>query len=368
MKVNIVGDIAILNGIEHLKMEDQLLDLFTRADFNIVDFEVPIHTKEQPIVKSGPVQSQCTEIIDWLKGHHFNVFTMSNNHIFDYGEKAYIQTRSQLEKIGNMVGSGDWKDAYTPLIIEKYGIKTAIISASEVQFVTLHDEWSQKNMMGCAWINHPSINRTIRDLKKQIDYVIVIVHAGLEAFNAPLPEWRSRYRELIDIGADVVVGGHTHVPAGMEVYKNKPIFYATGNFAYTEDGDTFEGWFDGYCVNLDLSKDGISYNVYGTKFDNSIIRLKDEKLFQNEFDHLNNLLSEDKYLQHVNDTCLRKLNDYYNLFSMGGIIRINRWLPKSILRFMLGRCSDMHLLNNLQCETHRWCIARALNLKNKTKY
>ena len=35
----------------------------------------------------------------------------------------------------------------------------------------------------------------------------------------------------IDAGADMIIGSHTHILKGIEMYKGKPIFYSVGNFA-----------------------------------------------------------------------------------------------------------------------------------------
>lgn len=60
----------------------------------------------------------------------------------------------------------------------------------------------------------------------------MIAHAGLEDEDIPLPEWRERYRELIDVGCDVIIGGHTHMVQGCEIFKEKLICYSLGNFVF----------------------------------------------------------------------------------------------------------------------------------------
>jgi hypothetical protein len=65
--------------------------------------------------------------------------------------------------------------------------------------------------------------------------------------------------------------------------------------------------------------------------------------------------------------CLRHLADYYKLCSMGGYIHPDGHILKSIVRFLRGNCRSVHMLNNLQCESHRWTFARALRLRNGIK-
>jgi poly-gamma-glutamate synthesis protein (capsule biosynthesis protein) len=40
--------------------------------------------------------------------------------------------------------------------------------------------------------------------------------------------------QIIDAGADIIIGHHPHVVQGMEIYKNKPIFYSLGNFVFDQ--------------------------------------------------------------------------------------------------------------------------------------
>lgn len=66
----------------------------------------------------------------------------------------------------------------------------------------------------------------VRMLLNQCDHVIVLVRAGLDQAELPLPEWRARYRRWVDVGASVVVD--TGSAKGWEVYKNGLIFYGLG--------------------------------------------------------------------------------------------------------------------------------------------
>ena len=65
--------------------------------------------------------------------------------------------------------------------------------------------------------------------------------------------------------------------------------------------------------------------------------------------------------------CEKLLPLYYDLFFMGGLVKNgnDRLFIKRILKCFLRKKSfkTEHLINNLRCESHRWCICRAL--KNK---
>ena len=73
---------------------------------------------------------------------------------------------------------------------------------------------------------------------------------------------------------------------------------------------------------------------------------------------------DSKYLAYVESACMKWMDSYNMLFSMGGYIHPDKKLIKSIVRWLLGRCRSVHALNNLQCESHRWTISRAMRLYN----
>lgn len=336
------------------------------ADYNIVNFEAPIQNSADPALKSGPSIQQDGSAPMWLKCNGFNVFVLANNHIMDFGEDS---ARKTVEALGDewVTGIGVGTDAYQPLILEKKGLKVAILSLAELQFGMIHDFWTQKKTYGCAWINHPCVNEIIRETRKKVDFLIVVAHAGLEGVDVPLPEWRDRYRELVDVGADVVIGGHTHTAQGYELYHGKPIFYSLGNFCFQDNLTGKESWNMGEVVSLKIEVGGVlsSFEVFGIKLvDGKVLTLIDNKEWNEKQTHLNDMLEENRYIEKINEICRNAMNDYNTLFSMGSYIHPDKNVVKSILRYLLKRCKDVHALNNIQCESHRWTISRALRLKN----
>ena len=65
--------------------------------------------------------------------------------------------------------------------------------------------------------------------------------------------------ELIDYGADVVIGSHPHVTQGIEMYDGKPIFYSLGNFIFDQSN---EATHSAYFVQIDLVGDKGECTVY----------------------------------------------------------------------------------------------------------
>ncbi len=81
------------------------------------------------------------------------------------------------------------------------------------------------------------ICRWIRDARRQADWVVFSLHAHEEGQDRHHPpEFISQAcRRFIDEGADVILGHGPHVLRGIEIYRQRPIFYSLGNFIYQNE-------------------------------------------------------------------------------------------------------------------------------------
>lgn len=86
------------------------------------------------------------------------------------------------------------------------------------------------------WDNIDLIAKRIAEIKAKCRWCVVICHGGEEFAAMPLPYVRNRYLQYLELGADVVVGHHPHVPENYELLDNgKAIFYSLGNFIFDTD-------------------------------------------------------------------------------------------------------------------------------------
>ena len=92
------------------------------------------------------------------------------------------------------------------------------------------------------------ITDSIKDARRQADYVVVTIHAHEDGKNRQIPaDFLPKFAHAaIDAGADVFVGHGPHVLRGIEIYKGKPIFYSLGDFIFQNEtvlrlpGDNYE--------------------------------------------------------------------------------------------------------------------------------
>lgn len=365
MRLLMTGDFFVAEP-EKITIDNGLKELFARCDYRVVNYEGPVadgHYTNLP-KKSGPRLMQPAANVGLLKELGVDALTLANNHIMDQGQQGYEKTVEALPDF-QLLGAGTWDEAYKLTVIERNGIKVGLLNCCELQFGVLHDEWTQgQDTVGCAWVNHPRTNRLIAESKKQVDCLIAIVHAGVEMIDVPLPEWRTRYREMIDLGCDAVIAHHPHVVQGCETYKGKPIAYSLGNFCFSkiEKNDNPE-WNMGALAVLNIDKKDVSLTMLGSWFQDGMLSLVDIVTWHSKREALCKKLEPGEYMEHVDVCCRKLMADYWNLYAMGGLFAPEAMSMKNLLRIPLRKYNHVHLLNNLQCESHRWCVMRGLNSK-----
>lgn len=263
------GDFCSKSSTSPIAVSDELKALIQSCDFKVVNFEVPL----KPAIELPPQKRerffQHDDVPYFLQSMGFNLFQFANNHAFDWGEEGFRKTK---EVLGDAAfGAGTYEDAYKVKVVEKDGIKIGFFALSFAAYTGVFDDVMNHEGLGCAYINDLRVNHIIIEAKKEVDYLFVLPHDGIEYKDVPLPEIIARYRDFIDYGADGVIGSHPHCPQGWEEYKGKPIFYSLGNFLFnSKDGYDYRAWnrphwYEGLCVEMELEACEIHYRVINTR-------------------------------------------------------------------------------------------------------
>lgn len=237
------------------------------ADFVIPNLECPLGKKQNyiPIKKSGPNLICEENNICFLKALNSYAVTLANNHIGDYGYDALFNTVNLLEENGIAhVGAGkNLEAAYAPLRISKDGISVSVISVCENEFGI-----ATKDCAGSAGYNPRMLLGRIKAEKALGNYVVTVFHGGNEFNPLPSPDTVERYKLICDMGADAIIGGHTHCPQGYEMYNGKPIIYSMGNLLFKSsfERDKNDSWYYGYVCMLNIAKSGIDFEITPYKF------------------------------------------------------------------------------------------------------
>lgn len=305
------GDFCSKPPTSVITVSDELRQVIQSCDLKVVNFEVPL----KPAITLPPQQYerfwQNDDAPGFLRNLGFNLFSIANNHAFDWGEDGFKKTKAALGD--DSFGAGTYDEAYKVKVVEINDKKIGFMALSYAAYTGVFDDVMNRDGLGCAYINDLRVNHGIIEAKKNVDYLFVLPHDGIEYIDVPLPETIARYRDFIDYGADGVIGAHPHCPQGWEEYKGKPIFYSLGNFLFnSKDGYDYRAtnrphWYEGLCVVMNITEGCLSWETVNTRnVDNVgiVIDHAEERNRHNEY--LRNLLGDyEKYKSILQKECRR---------------------------------------------------------------
>ncbi len=185
----------------------------------------------------------------------FDVVTLANNHIMDFGEGGLLSTIQTLDRIGiKHCGAGqDLHEAHQPAVIESNGKKIAFFGYS-MTFPT--EFYARKESSGTAYPEPELMQHALEVWENFVDFTVVSFHWSAEKRDTP-KDYQTYFAHLaIDSGADLILGHHPHVLQGIELYKNRLIAYSLGNFAF---GSYSKNAVDSIILKVYLNDDGLQY-------------------------------------------------------------------------------------------------------------
>ncbi len=212
-------------------------ELISGADVAIANFENPAPNRFRWHTRNT-VFTADPSLIDGLVNAGLDYVSIANNHIGDAGDTGILQTIANLRKRGlKYSGAGkDVKAAGAPAILEAGGKKVAVLAYDAIDSA----DFAGTDEPGSSQLSLRRVQNGIKAARKAgADVVIVFPHWGVEYRGEPFERQQQLARDIIDAGADMIIGNHAHYAAAMEVYKGKPIWYALGNFVFDQDWSEF---------------------------------------------------------------------------------------------------------------------------------
>jgi len=236
-----VGDIMLDRGVEYMVEKYgegdfkfpflKITDVLKKADLLFGNLESVISDKG---IKVGSIYSFRAEpeAIEGLTYAGFNILSVANNHIFDYGREAMEDNFKRLKEAGiDYVGGGfNEKEVRSGIIKEIKGTKIIFLAYNNLG----SEYWrATETKSGIGWLDE-KIKEDIKLAKEKSDLVIVSFHWGEEYQNQPNDEQKYFAHLAIDSGADLVIGHHPHVIQPIEKYKGGWMAYSLGNFVFDQ--------------------------------------------------------------------------------------------------------------------------------------
>jgi len=264
--IAMVGDIFLQEALPKTSELSAVTSLLQSADIAFGNLETPVSERGTAVDKWINMRMP-PELLSDVVDMGFDIVTLANNHMWDFGEVAFFDTTRHLNDHGlPYVGAGaDLDEAWRAEIIHIGEVKVAFLGATStlgpgsaaaegrpgvapIQVsesyhldppASLEQPGSAPYVFTRAW--REDLERAIVAIdaaRSASDFVVVALHWGVPPF------WRPRFQDgladyqievghaLIEAGADVIVGHHPHSLQEVEVYQGKPVFYSLGNFVF----------------------------------------------------------------------------------------------------------------------------------------
>lgn len=202
------------------------------ADILFANLENPVSNrgKNQGSIYSFRADPKTVEGLSYAG---FDVVSLANNHMWDWGRDALEDTIETLRGAGiQSVGVGKNEvEANQPVIIKKKGVSFGFLAYTNLMPESMNAEGDGP---GFSYFEKEKVRSDIEKLKQSADSIIVSIHWGEEYKTEANDLQKSLARSFIDAGANLVIGHHPHVVQEVEKYKHGWIVYSLGNFVFDQ--------------------------------------------------------------------------------------------------------------------------------------
>lgn len=188
-------------------------DIFSKDDFTLINLECVLTESDNRVEKTYNLKGR-PEYVGIMTSGSVEGCSLGNNHSRDYGEESLADTEKNLDGANIIYGYNEHTSVYPTKTGEKIGVVSASLLSQSAEMENY-------------------IRDGIAQLREQgADIIIACCHWGIEREYYPNAYQKETAHQIIDWGADLVIGSHPHVLQGMEYYNGKMICYSLGNFCF----------------------------------------------------------------------------------------------------------------------------------------
>lgn len=286
--ISFVGDVSLADnwyimpkydernkGIYGILSEDTV-KVMTETDIMVINSEFTISDRGEKMPNKYYTFRASPKRIPIYNEMGADLLTLANNHVYDFGKDAFYDMLNSLNeyKIPYIGAGKNINEAKKPYYFILNGYKIAFINATRAEKYILTPEATENNGGVFRCYDPEPLKYLINDIKKNSDYVVVLIHWGKEDSHELEQVQIDTSKIYIDAGADVIVGTHAHVLQGIDYYNHKPIIYNLGDFIFNDETK------DTGIFQIKLNDDGkMDYYFIPAKEENEYTKLlyDDEK-------------------------------------------------------------------------------------------
>lgn len=239
-----VGDImpgGLLNGTDAEFVSAEVKAMLDKADLRVGTLETAIGNTpsfySEKMSRRADVIYAMDADLKRLVELGVNIVSLANNHFFDLGSEGAVHTIQLLDDLGiQHCGAGrNLEEASKPVVFEHNGKSFAFIAFCD---------WREETVGWCPFATEtePGVNpmnddyvvEQISKYKQKYDFVVVIPHWGKEHTFITTRHVYRLAKIMLDAGADMIFGGHTHRIQPVIRRRNSVTAYSMGNFFFPD--------------------------------------------------------------------------------------------------------------------------------------
>jgi len=195
---------------------ENVSELFAQDDLTIVNLEGPLTSHNSKRPRRAFNFRGYPEWVGILTSGNVDICNLANNHALDYKEEGFEDTYKALTEAG-IGASGYGPEYYTDV----KGVTVGSLGFTEWNFEA------------------QDILAKVKAANEKCDLLIVSMHWNEEHEYRLSQYCRKMGRALVDAGADIVIGNHSHVYGEIEIYNGKYIINSLGNFVFGGNDDPY---------------------------------------------------------------------------------------------------------------------------------
>jgi poly-gamma-glutamate synthesis protein (capsule biosynthesis protein) len=253
--IGAAGDLMLGRGAEDILIREGprgvfggAAELFAASDLVMVNLEGAVTTGGSRTKKAYNFRFQPF-VAAALREAGIDAALLANNHIFDYGERGFLDTLTHLQNAGiAALGAGTAIDeAAEPFVFQQGTAKIRVFGIAS--FPRERSGWDGGSVAagpdrgGILFARRGGLEKLAAGVEGSAagDLGVIFFHGGNEWSFHPDGDTRKLYTDLVRRGADLIIGSHPHVVQGFEWVLGKPVFWSLGNFVFAGMEDTAGG-------------------------------------------------------------------------------------------------------------------------------
>ena len=216
---------------------DKLLTKMNNVDIMLVNNEFPYSDRGAPTPDKTYTFRARPETAEILNGMGVDMVSLANNHAFDYGEQALLDSFDALDKVGVAYGGAgkNLEEASHPVYyVTNNGMKIAFICATQIERLGNPDtrEATETSAGVFRCLDDSLLLDKIKEARGRNAFVVVFIHWGTESTSELDFYQTDQAKEIADAGANLIIGSHPHVLQKIDYVDGVPVVYSLGNYIF----------------------------------------------------------------------------------------------------------------------------------------